>query len=594
MECRSSATTSMSFRPEPISPSATARCTSRNPRRVTVRACLSTFCCTRWRRSAATRAVCVILSGTGADGSLGLKAVKEKGGLVIAQDPDEAGYDGMPRSAILTGAVDLVLPVAKIPDALVKYDRRMALTRTQNGSQSAGCRAGLVARDHRSSARKDRPRFQALQAGHAAAPDRAAHGDGGDRDRRHGSLSRNAAERRQASSICSPRICSSMSPASSAIRRCSISWRRRSFPNWSAATRRIIRCASGLPDAARARKPIRLPCFSASRSRRRSAISSCRSSPPMSIRMPSPRAREGLYPETIEADVSAARLARFFTKEDHGYRVLPELRAAVVFTVQDVLADPPFSRLDLVSCRNLLIYLRPEAQDEGHLAVPFRACAKAAFCCSAARRRSATPTAASRSISKPERLYRHIGRSRPGELGFSLSAGDGLRLPARARTRPCRLAPNHTRRALQAAGDGELCAGGSADQPQATNVSIIWDRPIAIFTCPRAILRAICSPWRAPTSVSGFDRPYSGPLSKICVSSTAAAQTRGASAFNIAVHPVLSEGERPAAGLLHRRAGARAKAEGRRATPLDATRVAELEQELEATQNRTVGRYSQP
>ena len=73
-------------------------------------------------------------------------------------------------------------------------------------------------------------------------------------------------------------------------------------------------------------------------------------------------AREGLYPEAIEADVSPERLARFFSKEDHGYRVLPELRAAVVFTVQDVLADPPFSRLDLVSCRNLLIYLRPEAQ----------------------------------------------------------------------------------------------------------------------------------------------------------------------------------------------------------------------------------------
>ena len=84
-------------------------------------------------------------------------------------------------------------------------------------------------------------------------------------------------------------------------------------------------------------------------------------------------AREGLYPETIEADVSPARLARFFTKEDHGYRVSPELRAAVVFTVQDVLADPPFSRLDLVSCRNLLIYLRPEAQAKVIVALPFRA-----------------------------------------------------------------------------------------------------------------------------------------------------------------------------------------------------------------------------
>src|SRR6185436_15313513 len=73
-------------------------------------------------------------------------------------------------------------------------------------------------------------------------------------------------------------------------------------------------------------------------------------------------ARVGFYPETIEADVSPARLARFFTKEDGGYRISPDLRSAVVFTVQDVLADPPFSRLDLISCRNLLIYLRPEAQ----------------------------------------------------------------------------------------------------------------------------------------------------------------------------------------------------------------------------------------
>ena len=73
------------------------------------------------------RAICVILSGTGGDGSLGLKAVKEKGGLVIAQDPDEAEYDGMPRSAIMTGAVDLVLPVGKIPEILAKYGRQLVL-----------------------------------------------------------------------------------------------------------------------------------------------------------------------------------------------------------------------------------------------------------------------------------------------------------------------------------------------------------------------------------------------------------------------------------------------------------------------------------
>ena len=86
------------------------------------------------------RAICVILSGTGGDGSLGLKAVKEKGGLVIAQDPDDAEYDGMPRSAIMTGAVDLVLPVAKIPETLAKYGRQLVL----NGER----RKGLALDDH--------------------------------------------------------------------------------------------------------------------------------------------------------------------------------------------------------------------------------------------------------------------------------------------------------------------------------------------------------------------------------------------------------------------------------------------------------------
>src|ERR1700756_1033364 len=73
------------------------------------------------------RAICVILSGTGGDGSLGLKAIKEKGGLVIVQDPGEGEYDGMPRSAIMTGAVDLVLPVANIPEILTKYGRQLVL-----------------------------------------------------------------------------------------------------------------------------------------------------------------------------------------------------------------------------------------------------------------------------------------------------------------------------------------------------------------------------------------------------------------------------------------------------------------------------------
>jgi two-component system, chemotaxis family, CheB/CheR fusion protein len=79
------------------------------------------------------RAICVILSGTGGDGSQGLKAVKEKGGLVIVQDPDDAEYNGMPRSAIMTGAVDLVLPVRKISETLAKYGQKLVLNSERKG-----------------------------------------------------------------------------------------------------------------------------------------------------------------------------------------------------------------------------------------------------------------------------------------------------------------------------------------------------------------------------------------------------------------------------------------------------------------------------
>lgn len=73
-------------------------------------------------------------------------------------------------------------------------------------------------------------------------------------------------------------------------------------------------------------------------------------------------ARLGIYPETITTDVASPRLARYFLREDQHYKVTPALRNVVVFTVQDVLADPPFSKIDLVSCRNLMVYLEPEAQ----------------------------------------------------------------------------------------------------------------------------------------------------------------------------------------------------------------------------------------
>jgi len=137
-------------------------------------------------------------------------------------------------------------------------------------------------------------------------------------------------------------------------------------------------------------------------------------------------AREGLYPATIEADVSAERLARFFVKEDDGYRVLPELRASVVFTVQDVLADPPFSRLDLVTCRNLLIYLRPEAQAKVISLFHFALRPGGILVLGSAETVGAME-GRFEVVSKTARIYRHVGRSRPGEFGFLVGNGDAAR-----------------------------------------------------------------------------------------------------------------------------------------------------------------------
>ncbi|MGP0003216.1 MAG: chemotaxis protein CheB, partial [Acetobacteraceae bacterium] len=308
-----------------------------------------------------TRAVCVILSGTGADGSLGLKVVKERSGLVIAQDPDEAGYDGMPRNAIMTGAVDLVLPVAKIAEALAKFSRRTTLTRTRSDLRPKGSIhdwlpeiLGLLRTKaaHDFTLYKEGTLERRIERRMAVAAIEA-----GDMDRYLELLRSDIGELELlakdmlinvTSFFRDPEVFDHLEDKiiPDLVRNHA---QDRPLRIW------IAGCSTGeetyslamlfREQIAAAERDIKLQVFASDVDA--DAVAS---------------AREGFYPETIETDVSQARLARFFSKEDHGYRVLPELRAAVVFTVQNVLADPPFSRLDLVSCRNLLIYLRPEAQ----------------------------------------------------------------------------------------------------------------------------------------------------------------------------------------------------------------------------------------
>ena len=375
------------------------------------------------------RAICVVLSGTGADGSLGLKAVKEKSGLVVAQDPDEAGFDGMPRSAIMTGAVDLVLPVAKIPDALGRYHRRMAmahapmdsvpqdrtpdwlpkiieLLRTKTAHDFTLYKPGTLQRRI-----ERRMAMAAIETDNVDRYVDFLRNDASELDLLAKDLLINVTSFFRYPKVFDflaekiiPNLIRSQTPD-------------HSLRIW------IAGCSTGeetysltmlfREQITAAKRNVKLQVFASDVD-------------PDAIAF----AREGLYPETIEADVSAARLARFFMKEDHSYRVLPELRAAVVFTEQDVLADPPFSRIDLVSCRNLLIYLRSEAQAKV-IALFHFALREGSILLLGSSETVGNADGRFEMISKSERLYRRIGRSRPGEFGFSMS--DGVRVPARLR-----------------------------------------------------------------------------------------------------------------------------------------------------------------
>jgi two-component system CheB/CheR fusion protein len=385
------------------------------------------------------RAACVILSGTGADGSLGLLSLKRHGGFVIAQDPEQAEYDGMPRSAIETGAVDAVLPIARMPAALTEFGRRVIdslswvdqepaelstiieLLRTTTPHDFRLYKPGTLKR--RIERRMD---LSGIEAGDLAG---------------YLGLLREIAQEREllAQDLLINVTSFFRDPAAFAMLGTKvIPDLIRDHPADRALRVWIAGCSSGeetyslaillFEAIAAAKRRIKLQVFASDVD-------------PDAIAA----ARDGFYPEAIAEHVSAERLAAFFVKEEQGYRVIPDLRAAVVFTVQDVLADPPFSRVDLISCRNLLIYLNPEAQAKVIALFHFALCQNGILFLGS----SETPgdiEGRFEIISKSEGIYRHIGRSRPGALSFAI--GDATSAVPR---------PDHIHTSSRQAELAELC-----------------------------------------------------------------------------------------------------------------------------------------
>jgi two-component system CheB/CheR fusion protein len=308
------------------------------------------------------RAIGVILTGTGSDGTLGIRQIKEAGGLTIVQDPNDAEYDGMPQSAISTGLIDLVLPLAEIPEAILGFvstepkvvvpesedeieDRTrrhlqavFVKLRARTGRDFGHYKRSTILR--RIARRMQFRRIEELAnyveylAQHPdevrqLADDMLVNVSNFFRDR-------DVFEILERDIV--PQLFEGKGP-DEAVR------------VWS------VGCATG----EEAYSLAMLLFEYSSRQPTHSPIQVFASDlHDLSLQ----KARDGFYPGDIETDVSEERLQRFFQKEDNGYRIRKELREVVVFAPHNVLTDPPFSRMDLISCRNVLIYLQRNLQQD--------------------------------------------------------------------------------------------------------------------------------------------------------------------------------------------------------------------------------------
>ena len=307
------------------------------------------------------RAIGIVLSGTGSDGTLGVRAIKGEGGMVMAQTPESTEFDGMPRSAIATGLVDFVLPPAEMAAELIAYvshafgrsagavahpplrtadalKKIFVLLRAHTGHDFSQYKQSTVVRRierrlavHRIQQADDYVRFLQQNPGEVEAlfQDLLIGVTSFFRDR-------DAFAALQSQVI--PRLLAGKT-AAAAVR----VW----VPACSTGAEAYSIAILLLEAMDAAKQNCKLQVFATDIDRR-------------SIEC----ARAGIYPASVAADISPERLARFFTLDSDGnhYRVQKRVRDALVFSEQDVIRDPPFSRLDLVSCRNLLIYLGAELQ----------------------------------------------------------------------------------------------------------------------------------------------------------------------------------------------------------------------------------------
>ncbi len=302
----------------------------------------------------------VILSGMGSDGTLGLRAIKEKGGVVLVQDPATAKFDGMPRSAIDSGLADIVAPVDDLPRRILTYLKRTPLVvqaeePLEDKTQSALEKAIILLRTHtghdfslykkNTFYRRIERRMGIHQIDKIADYVRYLQENPQELDLLFKELLigvtsffRDAAVWEELRNKTLPALMASR-PDGHVLR----AW----VPGCSTGEEAysLAMVFKEVAEKMRGKKKITLQVFATDLDK--DAIN---------------KARQGLYPENISADVAPKQMSRFFKKDEQGCRVMAEIRGMVTFAPQSIIMDPPFTKLDILSCRNLLIYLAPEMQ----------------------------------------------------------------------------------------------------------------------------------------------------------------------------------------------------------------------------------------
>lgn len=303
------------------------------------------------------RSIGVILSGMGSDGTHGLQEIKENAGVVFVQSPESAKFDGMPRSAIEAGLADVIAPTEELPAKIIAYEKHAPLLITSDAGRVRGEveKVALILRaqtGHDFSLYKQNTMSRRIERrmGIHLIKEISDYVKFLRENPQEGKLLfkelligvtsffRDAHIWDKLKNEVIPELISGRAP-------------EKSLRAW------VPGCATGeeayslaivfkeVVDEIKAAKGCRLQIFATDLDA--DAID---------------KARSGMFSESIAADVSPERLGRYFVKTDNGYQIAKIIREMVIFAPQNCIMDPPFTKLDLLSCRNLLIYLAPELQ----------------------------------------------------------------------------------------------------------------------------------------------------------------------------------------------------------------------------------------